>query len=172
MSENASTGTRTSTSVDTEHVVTTVAELKELIGQETGLSEWLEITQERVNLFADATGDHQFIHVDPERASQTFFGGTIAHGYLTISLIPYLSGLRQSGVKVSLGGKMGVNYGLNRVRFVSPVHVGKRVRMRTVLLAVEEIGDRAIQTTNQQTIEVEGEAKPVCIAETLGRTYF
>src|SRR4051812_43388900 len=138
-------------------VVTTVAELKELIGQETGLSDWLEITQERVNQFADATGDHQYIHVDPERAKQTFFGGTVAHGYLTLSLIPYLSSLKQSGVKMQLGGRMGVNYGLNKVRFISPVHVGKRIRMRTKLVAVEEIGDRAVQTTSEQTIEVEGQ---------------
>lgn len=163
---------RENASAEIEKVISTVADLKELIGQEIGLSEWLEITQERVNLFADATGDHQFIHVEPERASQTFFGGTVAHGYLTLALIPYLSGMRQSGVKLSLGGKMGVNYGLNRVRFISPVRVGKRVRMRTTLLAVEEIGDRAVQITSQQTIEVEGEQKPACIAETLSRTYF
>jgi acyl dehydratase len=153
-------------------VVTSVAELKELIGQETGLSDWLEITQERVNQFADATGDHQYIHVDPERAKQTFFGGTVAHGYLTLSLIPYLSSLKQSGVKIQLGGRMGVNYGLNKVRFISPVHVGKRIRMRTKLLAVEEIGDRAVQMTSEQTIEVEGQDKPACVAETIGRTYF
>jgi len=155
-----------------ERVVTTVAELKDLIGQEIGVSDWLEITQERVNLFADATGDHQYIHVDPERAKTTFFGGTVAHGYLTLSLIPHLGGMRASGVKISLGGKMGVNYGLNKVRFVSPVRVGKRIRMRSTLLAVEEIGDRAVQMTSQQTIEVEGEEKPACIAETVGRTYF
>jgi acyl dehydratase len=160
-----------STDSDTR-VVTTVAEMRELIGQEIGLTDWLEITQERVNLFADATGDHQYIHVDPERAKQTFFGGTVAHGYLTLSLIPYLGGLRASGVKFQLGGRMGVNYGLNKVRFISPVHVGKRIRMRTTLLAVEEIGDRAVQTTSQQTIEIEGEEKPACIAETIGRTYF
>lgn len=154
-----------------ERVVTTVEELKELIGQEIGVSDWLEITQERVNQFADATGDHQYIHVDPERAAKTFFGGTIAHGYLTLSLIPALSGTRQ-GVKINLGGKMGVNYGLNKVRFTSPVPVGKRIRSRTTLLAVEEIGDRAVQTTNQVVIEVEGGDKPACIAETLGRTYF
>jgi len=163
---------RENASAEIEKVVSTVADLKELIGQEIGVSEWLEITQERVNLFADATGDHQFIHVEPERASQTFFGGTVAHGYLTLALIPYLGGMRQAGVKLSLGGKMGVNYGLNRVRFISPVRVGKRVRMRTILLAVEEIGDRAVQITSQQTIEVEGEQKPACIAETLSRTYF
>jgi len=155
-----------------ERVVTSVAELKELIGQEIGVSEWLEITQERVNEFADATGDHQYIHVDPERAKTTFFGGTVAHGYLTLSLIPYLGGKRASGVKISLGGRMGVNYGLNRVRFISPVRVGKRIRMRSKLVNVEEIGDRAVQMTSEQTIEVEGEEKPACIAETLGRTYF
>jgi acyl dehydratase len=160
-----------STDSDTR-VVTTVAEMQELIGREIGLTDWMEITQERVNLFADATGDHQYIHVDPERAKQTFFGGTVAHGYLTLSLIPYLGGLRVSGVKFQLGGRMGVNYGLNKVRFISPVHVGKRIRMRTTLLAVEEIGDRAVQTTSQQTIEIEDEEKPACIAETIGRTYF
>ncbi len=154
-----------------ERTVTTVDELNSLIGQEIGVSDWLEITQERVNQFADATGDHQYIHVDPERAKTTFFGGTIAHGYLTLSLIPALSGTRQ-GVKIDLGGKMGVNYGLNKVRFTSPVPVGKRIRSRTTLLAVEEIGDRAVQTTNQVLIEVEGSDKPACIAETLGRTYF
>jgi acyl dehydratase len=154
-----------------DRVVTSVDELTELIGQELGVSEWLEITQERVNQFADATGDHQYIHVDPERAKETFFGGTIAHGYLTLSLIPYLSG-RRNGVKIDLGGKMGVNYGLNRVRFTAPVPVGKRIRSRHTLLAVEKIGDHAVQMTNQVTIEVEGQEKPACIAETLGRTYF
>jgi len=160
-------------STDTGRVITTVAELKELIGQETGVSEWLEITQERVNAFADATGDHQYIHVDPERAKTTFFGGTVAHGYLTLSLIPYLGSMKASGVKVNLGGRMGVNYGLNKVRFIAPVRVGKRIRMRSKLLAVEEIGDgRAVQMTSEQTIEIEGEEKPACVAETLGRTYF
>ena len=152
-------------------VVTTVEELKSLIGQEMGVGDWVEITQERVNQFADATGDHQYIHVDPERAAQTFFGGTIAHGYLTLSLLPMLSQNR-NGVKVQLGGKMGVNYGLNKVRFTAPVRVGKRIRVRTTLLAVEEIGDRAIQTTNLNTIEIEGEERPACVAETVGRVYF
>src|SRR4051794_37522047 len=158
-------------STDTTRVVTTVAELKELIGQEIGVSDWLEITQERVNQFADATGDHQYIHVDPERAKQTFFGGTIAHGYLTLSLLPLL-GQSRKGIKVNLAGKMGVNYGLNKVRFTSPVKVGSRIRSRTTLLAVEEIGAQAIQLTNQVIIEVEGQDRPACIAETLGRTYF
>ena len=155
----------------TTRVVTTVEELKSLVGQEMGVGDWVEITQERVNQFADATGDHQYIHVDPERAAQTFFGGTIAHGYLTLSLLPMLSQNR-NGVKVQLGGKMGVNYGLNKVRFTAPVRVGKRIRVRTTLLAVEEIGDRAIQTTNLNTIEIEGEERPACVAETVGRVYF
>lgn len=154
-----------------ERTVTNVAELKELVGQSLGVTDWLEITQERVNLFADATGDHQYIHVDPQRAAETFFGGTIAHGYLTLSLIPMLSGMRK-GVTIQLGGRMGVNYGLNKVRFTSPVKVGKRIRMRVKLLAVDEIGTEAVQTTNLCTIEVEGEERPACIAETVGRTYF
>jgi acyl dehydratase len=154
-----------------ERVVTSVAELKELVGQPLGTTDWLEITQERVNQFADATGDHQYIHVDPERAAKTFFGGTVAHGYLTLSLIPYLGSTRK-GVKVQLGGRMGVNYGLNKVRFTAPVRVGKRIRMHVQLLAVEEIGTQAVQMTNLCTIEVEGEERPACIAETVGRTYF
>ena len=151
-------------------VVRTVAELRDLVGQEIGVGPWVEITQERVNQFADATGDHQYIHVDPERAKQTFFGGTIAHGYLTLSLIPFLSQGRD-GVKIDLGGRMTVNYGLNRVRFPAPVRVGKRVRLRTTLLAVEEVGEQAVQITQRQTVEVEGEAKPACVAETLSRIY-
>ena len=152
-------------------VVRTVAELRDLVGQEIGVGPWVEITQERVNQFADATGDHQYIHVDPERAKQTFFGGTIAHGYLTLSLIPFLSQGRD-GVKIDLGGRMTVNYGLNRVRFPAPVRVGKRVRLRTTLLAVEEVGEQAVQITQRQTVEVEGEEKPACVAETLSRIYF
>lgn len=154
-----------------ERVVRTVDELRELIGQEIGVSDWVEITQERVNAFADATGDHQYIHIDPERAKQTFFGGTIAHGYLTLSLIPYLGSLR-SGVRIDLGGKMGVNYGVNKVRFPAPVPVGSRIRSRHTLLAVEEVPNNGIQMTSQVTIEVEGQERPACVAETLGRTYF
>jgi acyl dehydratase len=157
---------------ETPREARTIEETKALVGQEIGTGKWVPITQEQVNAFADITGDHQYIHVDPERAKQTFFGGTVAHGYLTLSLIPHLGSMRTSGVRMQLGGRMGVNYGLNRVRFISPVHVGKRIRMRTKLLAVEEIGDRAVQTTSEQTIEVEGQEKPACVAETIGRTYF
>ena len=151
--------------------ITTVEALKELVGRELGVSDWLEMTQERVNLFADATGDHQYIHIDPERAAETFFGGTIAHGYLTLSLIPELNKTR-SGVQIDLGGKMSVNYGLNKVRFPAPVRVGRNIRVRTTLVDVQEIGEQAVQMTQQQTVEVEGEEKPACVAETLSRVYF
>jgi acyl dehydratase len=154
-----------------DRVVTTVEELKELIGQELSVGQWVEITQERVNQFADVTGDHQYIHVDPERAKNTFFGGTIAHGYLTLSLLPLL-GKDREGIRVDLGGKMAVNYGVDRVRFPAPVPVGKRVRMRSKLLEVNEIGDSAVQMKYQQTVEVEGQDKPGCVAETLSRIYF
>lgn len=151
--------------------VTSVEALKELVEREIGVSDWLEITQERVDLFADATGDHQYIHVDPERAAQTFFGGTIAHGYLTLSLLPELNKSR-TGVQIDLGGRMSVNYGVNKVRFPAPVRVGKRIRARSKLIDVQEIGDEAVQMTYQQTIEIEGEDKPACVAETIGRVYF
>lgn len=150
--------------------ITTVEELRALVGQELGVSDWLEITQERVNLFADATGDHQYIHVDPERAKETFFGGTVAHGFLTLSLSHYLRSL--TPVRIDLGGKLIVNYGLNRVRFTAPVPVGKRLRMRTRLTGVETIGDQAVQIAQELTFEVEGNDKPACIAETLIRVYF
>ncbi|HUY99509.1 MAG TPA: MaoC family dehydratase [Thermomicrobiaceae bacterium] len=152
-------------------VVRSVPELKEYIGQEISIGPWVEITQEMVDRFADATGDHQFIHVDPERARETFFGGTIAHGFLTLSIGSILGRGRQ-GLEIDLGGRMAVNYGTNRVRFPAPVRVGKRIRMHSRLLAVDEIGDRAVQITREQTIEIEGEDKPACVAETLGRTYF
>jgi acyl dehydratase len=154
-----------------DKTITSVEDLKQLVGTEVGVSDWLEITQDRVNLFADATGDHQYIHVDPERAAETFFGGTVAHGYLTLALLPELNKTRQ-GVKIDLGGRMAVNYGLNKVRFPSPVRVGKRIRLRSTLIDVKEIGDTAVQSTYQQTIEIEGEEKPGCVAETIGRIYF
>ena len=160
------------TDAQAQRTVRTPDELRALIGEEIGVSEWLEITQDRVNQFADATGDHQYIHIDPLRARDTFFGGTVAHGFLTLSLIPYLSGLRAEGVRIELGGRMGVNYGLNKVRFPAPLRVGKRIRMHTTLVAVEAIGESAVQTTSRQTIEIEGEDKPACVAETIGRTYF
>jgi acyl dehydratase len=151
-------------------VVRSVAELKELVGQEIAVGEWFTIDQARVDAFAELTGDHQYIHVDPERAKQTPYGGTIAHGYLTLSLLPMLSRDRQ-GVRIDLGGKMALNYGLNRLRFPGPVHVGRRIRLRTKLLAVDE-GPNYVQTISQQTVEVEGAERPGMVAETIGRVYF
>ena len=159
--------------------VTTIADLKPLIGQELGVGNWVEITQDQVNAFADLTGDHQYIHVDPERARQTMFGGTIAHGFMTLSMLPIL-GRDRDGARINLGGRLAVNYGMNRVRFPGPVPVGKRVRLRTKLLNVEEIkpGEgpvgkpQAVQLTYEQTVEVEGAARPGMVAETLTRIYF
>jgi acyl dehydratase len=154
-----------------ERTISTVDEWKGLVGQELGVSGWLEVTQERVNAFADATGDHQWIHVDVERAKASPLGGPIAHGYLTLSLLPMLRGHAWSGVRIELGAKMVINYGSNRVRFISPVHVGKRIRMRSQLMSVEEVSPRVYQSVSQATIEIEGQEKPAMVAETVGRTY-
>jgi acyl dehydratase len=123
-----------------------------------------------VNAFADVTGDHQYIHVDPERAAKTPFGGPIAHGFLTLSLLPML-GRDREGVKVDLRPKMAVNYGLNRVRFPAPVPVGKRIRMRSKLLSVDDVGQNIYQMVYQQTVEVEGGEKPAMVAEAISRIY-
>jgi acyl dehydratase len=140
-------------------------DLPGLVGQEIGVSQWLEITQERVNQFADATNDHQWIHVDVERANREM-GGTIAHGYLTVSLLPGLSG----GLLPVTGVTRGLNYGSDKVRFINMVKVGKRVRVRQKLLAVEPKAG-GVQLRNEYTVEIEGEAKPACIAETLTLLY-
>jgi acyl dehydratase len=154
----------------TTRTVETVEELTSLVGQELGVGDWVEITQDRVNQFADVTGDHQWIHVDVERAKASPLGGPIAHGFLTLSLIPLLGQVRD-GVKVSLPYKQVFNYGLNRVRFISPVKVGARIRMRTTLQAVDEVDPGAIQVTNLQTIEIEGGERPAMVAESLVRFY-
>ncbi len=151
-------------------VVRTVADLKALIGQEVNVGPWYEVTQERVNAFADATGDHQFIHVDPERAAHTPFGGTIAHGFFTLSLMPVL-GQNGEGVQMDLPVRMGVNYGLNRVRFPAPVRVGKRIRLHSRLQSVEEVSPGIVQVIYENTVEIEGEAKPGCVAEFIVRLY-
>lgn len=142
-----------------------IKDLPGLVGQEVGVSDWVEVSQERVNLFAEATGDHQWIHVDVERATREI-GGTIAHGYLTLSLIPFLS----EGMMPVLGVTHGINYGTDKVRFTSMVRVGKRVRLRQKLIGAEpKSGGLLIR--NECTIEVEGEAKPACVAETLAILY-
>jgi acyl dehydratase len=144
-----------------------IAGLKELVGQHLGYSEWLEITQERVNTFADATGDHQWIHVDPERAKDGPFGGTIAHGYLTLSLGPVLM---PSIASVS-GVRMGVNYGCNKVRFLSPVKVGARVRLGAELTDVEELPGNGAQVSMTFIVEIEDSEKPAAVAEIIFRYY-
>ncbi|MGO8904354.1 MAG: MaoC family dehydratase [Solirubrobacteraceae bacterium] len=146
--------------------LTGLDEIKAHVGKELGVSDWLLVTQETIDQFAEVTGDHQWIHVDVERAKQSPFGGTIAHGYFTLSLAP-----RFSYDLFSFEGlAFGVNYGLNRVRFPAPMPVGGRVRMRAKLASVEEIAGGA-QLTTELTFEREGGEKPVCVAESLTRVY-
>ena len=142
-------------------------DLKAKVGDELGVGDWKTVTQDQINLFADATGDHQWIHVDPERAKAGPFGTPIAHGYLTLSLIPSLGG---GGLGLD-GVKMGINYGLDRVRFIQPVAVGSNVRARRKLLEVKE-GEGFVQMKVEVTVEIEGKDKPACVAETLSRAYF
>ncbi|TQM26573.1 MaoC family dehydratase [Nocardia bhagyanarayanae] len=139
-----------------------IAELAEAVGSHLGYSEWHTITQEQVNLFADATGDHQWIHTDPERAAAGPFGATIAHGYLTLSLLPQLVGqiYRVDGLR------MGINYGADKVRFPAVVPVGSRVRAGVELLGAKAIA-AGTQVSARVTIEIEGGAKPACVAESL-----
>ena len=147
--------------------VTGIAGLKELVGQHLGYSDELEITQERVNTFADATGDHQWIHVDPERAKDGPFGGPIAHGYLTLSLGP---ALLPTIVSVE-GMRMAVNYGMGKVRFPSPVPVGSKLRLGAELTALEELDGNGAQVTMTFVYEVVGAPKPSCVAEVIFRYY-
>ena len=140
-------------------------DLAGLVGTEVGVSDWLQITQERVNQFAEATGDHQWIHVDVERATREI-GGPIAHGYLTLSLIPFLS----AGMLNIKGVVRGINYGSDKVRFTNMVKVGARVRLRQTLLAVEPKAG-GLQLKNLCTIEIEGQERPACVAETITIVY-
>jgi acyl dehydratase len=144
-----------------------LSDLSALVGQDVAQSDWLTITQEQVNLFAQATGDHQWIHVDVERAKAGPFGAPIAHGFLTLSLLPTFF---ETALEIR-NTRMGVNYGLNKVRFTSPVPVGSRLRARMKLLACDPIDQDGMQMTWQVTVEREGSDKPVCIAESLARRY-
>jgi acyl dehydratase len=149
-------------------VIPDIGELKRLVGTEVAVTGWLELTQERIREFADATGDHQWIHVDEARAAkESPFRRTIAHGFLTLSLLPHLL---QEAIELR-GARMGVNYGLNRVRFTGPVPAGSRVRARFRLAACEDL-PKGVQTAWEVTVEREGEAKPVLIAEWLTRRYW
>ena len=145
----------------------TLQELPPLVGQEVAVSDWITITQEQVNLFAQATGDHQWIHVDVERAKAGPFGGPIAHGFLTLSLLPRFF---ESTMDID-ESRMGVNYGLNRVRFMAPVPVGSRLRARMKLLSCEPIEPAGMQMVWEVTLEREGSPKPVCVAESIARRY-
>ncbi len=138
-----------------------------MVGQEVAVSDWITITQEQVNQFAEATGDHQWIHVDVERATAGPFGAPIAHGFLTLSLLPRFF---ESSFEI-VESRIGVNYGLNKVRFVSPVPVGSRLRARMTLLACDPIDNGGMQMTWSVTVEREGAPKPVCVAESLSRRY-
>ena len=143
-----------------------LADMQPMVGQEIAISDWVTITQERINQFAEATGDHQWIHVDVERAKNSQFKSTIAHGFLTLSLIPCFS---EPSIKVK-SIKMGVNYGLNKVRFTNPVKVNSRVRGRFVLKAFDPIEGGA-QVTIHVTVEIEGQDKPACVAESISRRF-
>ena len=144
-----------------------LSELAALVGHEVAVSDWLTVTQQQIDQFAQATGDHQWIHVDVERAKAGPFGAPIAHGFLTLSLLPKFF---ESAITIR-DSRMGVNYGLNRVRFTAPVPVGSRLRGRIKLLALEPVDNNGMQMTWQVTVEREGGDKPVCIAESLTRRY-
>ncbi|MDL5155830.1 MaoC family dehydratase [Actinomycetospora termitidis] len=149
-------------------VLTGAEGVRAAIGRDLGPGEWFEVDQARVDGFADDTEDHQWIHVDPEKAVSSPFGGTIAHGFLTLSLLPHLanSARRLDGVR------MGVNYGLNKVRFPSPVRVGSRVRATVTITEAEDLPDNGVQVVSKVTVEIEGLPKPACIAEWVTRAYF
>jgi acyl dehydratase len=149
-------------------IVKGLDELRAKAGEHLGYSEWQELTQEQVNLFADATGDHQWIHVDVEKAKSGPFGGPIAHGYLTLSLGPALL----SGQIVQIEGmSMGLNYGCNKVRFPSPLPVGAKYRLGAALQSVEDVAGGGVQAVIALTIEVQGQEKPACVAEVVYRYY-
>jgi acyl dehydratase len=143
-----------------------IVDLRRAVGTDLGYSDWLEIDQQRINQFADATGDHQWIHIDPEAAAAGPFGSTVAHGFLTLSLLPVLV----AGRFTVDGAKMGVNYGVNKVRFPAPVPVGSRVRGRLELLSVDDV-EGGVQVVYKVTVEREGGEKPVCVAEAVARIY-
>ncbi len=143
-------------------------EIKKLVGTEIFVSEWKKIDQDQIDQFADATGDHQWIHVDREKAAKGPFGTTIAHGFLTLSQIPFFS---YQGALTPVGAKMTINYGLNKVRFLNPVAVNSRIRDRIVLSKVEESKGGRVLVATTHTIEIEGQEKPACIAESLGMVF-
>jgi acyl dehydratase len=150
-------------------VIASIEEAVEAVGQELGTSNWIVIDQQRVDAFADATDDHQWIHVDVERArTESPYRTTIAHGFLTLSLIP---GLSKDNYRVE-NAKMGINYGLNRVRFLAPVPVGSRIRLKSELVDATKVNDTTVDLTVRQTVELDGSAKPAAVAEVIARMVF
>jgi acyl dehydratase len=148
-------------------IIPRLGDLKSMVGEELAVSNWFVVAPGRINQFADATGDHQWIHVDPDRAASGPFGATIAHGFLTLSMLPLFiqDALRFDDVRMS------VNYGLNRVRFTAPVPVGSELRARFRLVGIEDVAGQGMQVTMEATIERKGSDKPVCVAETISRRY-
>src|SRR6516162_5886250 len=150
-------------------IISSIGEALDAVGQDFGASDWVTVDQGRIEAFADATGDHQWIHVDVERArTESPYRSTIAHGFLTLSLIP---GLSKANYRVD-NTKMGINYGLNRVRFLAPVPAGSRVRLRSVLADTKKIDDHTVDLTVRQTVELDGSEKPAAIAEVIARMVF
>lgn len=150
-----------------------VEEITRKLGEETHLSDWLAVDQTMINGFADVTKDHQWIHVDVDRAAkESPFGSTVAHGFLTLSLIPHLSGIVDPSQPAYPGLKLAVNYGLNRVRFPNPVTADSKVRSRSKLAGVDKVNEECFQVVQEVTIEIDGQEKPACVAETVSRYYF
>ncbi|GAB4927830.1 dehydratase [Mycobacterium kiyosense] len=150
-------------------VISGIEEAVAAVGQELGVSQWITVDQERINAFADATGDQQWIHVDVERArTESPSGATIAHGFLTLSLIPALS---KENYRVD-NAKMGINYGLNRVRFLAPVPAGSRIRLRSELVEAKKVNETTVDLTVRQTVELEGSDKPAAVAEVIARMIY
>jgi acyl dehydratase len=150
-------------------VAAVLKDMEKLIGKEIFVSDWTQVTQEQINQFADSTKDHQWIHVDVEKAAKGPFGKTIAHGFLTLSHLPFFG--YQIPIKIE-EAKMGINYGLDKVRFINPVVSGAKIRDRIVLFAVEERSDNRILITQTHTIEIEGQEKPACVAQALFMIFF
>ncbi|MET0993827.1 MAG: MaoC family dehydratase [Mycobacterium sp.] len=150
-------------------VIASIVEAVDAIGQELGVSHWIAVDQDRINAFAEATGDQQWIHIDVERAQrESPYGTTIAHGFLTLSLIPALS---KDNYRVD-NAKMGINYGLNKVRFLAPVPAGSRVRLRSELVGAKKVNDSTVDLTVRQTVELDGSDKPAAVAEVIARMVF
>ena len=150
-------------------VASVLKDMEKLIGKEIFVSDWTQVTQEQINKFADSTKDHQWIHVDVEKAAKGPFGKTIAHGFLTLSHLPFFS--YQVPLKFE-GAKMAINYGLDKVRFINPVFSGAKIRDRIVISALEERPDNRALMTQTHTIEIEGQEKPACVAQALSMIYF